>query len=243
MLGDSQHSAKHAQQANSTHKPIRSPLEANLQPLIPSPVLVYGQTPRPTEQQQQQLRQQPCSHKRRGEQQGRQALQQPWLQQEQTQRGMLPNKQLHDGTASSVRMTGPKPPASLTPDADLIDSWAAPGKCIQGTASCRAGTNAADLQQTDLMADKENAQPPGRKGPVRKALFGGQGKIFTGSQATASAGCSEPACQHVGGTVDGLDAVGRHTEAATPGRQEPAEPAVQKRGENTVDFASVFDFL
>lgn len=238
-LDESQHTTKHAQQVHSMHKPVRSPLEANLQPLIPSPI--YGQVPKPSERQQHQKQQLPGGLKQLGQQQGRQAVQQPWQQEERTQKGMLPIQQLHNGTASSILMTGRKVPANLTADADLMGGWAAPGMSIHSNASCRDSNRAADLQQVCLIEDKENTQAPGRKGPVRKALFGGQGDVFSGSQALASAWPSEPASDD--GAAGGLHAVKQYTDVGSAGTQQPAESAPPSRGHDTVDFASVFDFL
>ena len=240
MLDDSQHRTKHAQHMHSMHKLTRSPLDANLQRLIPSPV--YEQVTRPSEQQQHQKQQPPCFHQQPAQQQARQALQQPWLQQEQLQKGRLLNKQLHNGTASRVCMTGfgTKPSTNSTPNVDVIgNDVIAQADSIQSNASCRGG----NLEHTELAADKENAQLPGRKGPVRKALFGEQGQPFTGNQSSAYAWPSEPACGPVHRIVDDCDAVESGTSAAPAEEQQSAKPAGQSTGRDTVDFSSVFDFL
>lgn len=138
-------------------------------------------------------------------------------------------------------MTGPKAPADLTPDADHVGDWAAPSKSVHSNASCRDSNRVVDLQQIYLTADKENAQAPGRKGPVRKALFGGQGDVFNGSQALASLWPSEPASQHVDGKADGLNKVEHYTNTGSAEAQQAAEYAPPSS--DTVDFASVFDFL
>ena len=225
MLDGSQPRTKHAQNMQSARNLTRSPLEANLQPLIPSPV--YGQATRSLEQEQDQLLHHP---KQSAQQQTRQALQQTQLKQEQTQMGRLPSKQAHNGTASRASiMTGPgtKTSASLVPDADLSHC---PAPC-RGVAS--------KLEHTNLLADKEDALA-GRK-PVRKSLFGEQGQLVAESQLAAPARASEPACLPVDGIVGSLNSPEHNSSAATKGRQQFDQP--ESTCHETVDFSSVFDFL
>lgn len=222
MFDHSQHGSKHAQHMQSVHKVPPSPLEANLQPLIPSPV--YGQATRSLEQKQPR-----CYTKQSAQQQTRQALQQTKLQQEQTQMGRLPSKQAHNGTANRVSMTGSgtKKSASLVPDAELLHC----------PAPCRGG--ASKLEHTDLLADKENALA-GRK-PVRKSLFGEQGQLFAESQFPAPAWACEPACLPADGIDGSLNAGERNSSAASAGGQQSNHS--ESKGHDTVDFSSVFDFL
>ena len=222
MFDDSQHSAQHAKHMQSVHKLTRSPLEANLQPLIPSPV--YGQATRPLEQQRPR-----CYPKQSAQQETKQALQQTQLQQEETQKGRLPSKQAPNGTSSRVSMTGSgiQTSASLVPDAEVLHC----------PAPCRGG--ASKLEHKDLLADKENALA-GRK-PVRKSLFGEQGQLFAGSQVSAPAWGSEPACLPAGGVVASLDAAEGNSSAASAGGQQSHND--ESKGHDTVDFSSVFDFL
>ena len=222
MLDDSQHRSQHARPVQSVHKPTRSPLDANLQPLIPSPA--YGQASRPQEQQQPR-----CYPKQSAQQQTRRALQQTQLQQEQSQTGRLLCKQAHNGIASRVSMSGSgsKTSASLVPDADLLHC----------PAPCRG--DAAKLEDTDLLADKENALA-GRK-PVRKSLFGEQGQLSAGSQVLASAFDSEPASLPADVIVGSMNAAKRNSSAASAGGQQSDKPG--STGHATVDFSSVFDFL
>ena len=219
MLDDSQHRSQHAQHMQSVHKPTRSPLEANLQPLVPSPV--YGQGHRPLKQQQPN-----CYSKQSAQQQTRQALQQKQLQQKQTQMGR-PSKQAHSGTASKVSMTGvgSKTSASLAPD------------LLCCPAPCRG--DATKLEDTDLLADKENTLV-GRK-PVQKSLFGEQGQLSAGNQVSASALDSEPTSLPADVIVGSMDAAKRNSSAASAGEQQSDKP--ESTGHDTVDFSSVFDFL
>lgn len=231
MLDDSQHRTKHAQHMQSMHKPARSPLEANLQPLIPSPA--YGQASRPVEQQQHQL--QPACHLQQpAQQQARQMQARPQQQQ-------IQHRRLHLGTASidSVTGSGAKLSADLGPAEERVSSATAPGRSPRGKAPFRAGT--ADLECTDWTLDKENALL-GRKGPVRKSLFGEQGQLLAGSQASAPAWDSEPASSvPVDDMVAGLNAVEHNGAASAEGQQFHKPEATE--GHDTVDFSSVFDFL
>lgn len=232
MLDDSQHRAKHAQHVLSTHKPARSPLEASLQPLIPSPA--YGQASRPLEQQHQ-LQQQACYPKQPAQQQASQML--PQARPQQHQHGRQDN-----GTASRVSLTGSgaKPSVNLGSEPEPASQATAPGWSAQGTEPFRAGT--ADLECTDLTLDKENALV-GRKGPVRKSLFGEQGQLFAGSQASAPAWDSEPASNvPVDDMVAGVDVSEHKSSAASAGGQQFEKPGTTE-DHDTVDFSSVFDFL
>ena len=229
MLDDSQHKAKHAQHMHSAHKPARSPLEANLQPLIPSPV--YGQASRPLAQQQHQLQQPAGYPKQPAQQQARQMLQQARPQQQQIQQ-----RGLHNDTASkdSVTGSGAKLSADSGPAEDRMSNATALGRSAQGKVPVRAGT--ANVGYTDPTFDKENALLG------RKSLFGEQVQLLAGSQASAPAWDAEPASNTpVDDMVAGVHALVHRSSAASAGGQQDKPGTTE--GHDTVDFSSVFDFL
>ena len=234
MLDEPFHMAGSGRSMQSMHKPMQSPMDATLQPLIPSPIGGHANLSMTQQQQQQQT----CDHKVPAHHQRFQAMQQHWPEQGSTQKTMLPIRQ-PAGLASSLssHTTGTEPSDSNAMNSKL--NVTAPSKHVDQTVSeHNGGEGVYSMSQT---ADKENVQQLGCKAPVRKALFGGP--LLHEAEGPAAAWHSQPAAQFVPDTMGNLDAKRRDGGIASTEDQQPAQPVVQSKEPDTVDFSSVFDFL
>ena len=225
MLEQCQHATGHRHSMQSVQRPHRSPMDAKLQPLIPSPA--NGNINRSTKQQQQQQQRQQQQHASDWQRQGTQRHAQP---QEPLQTGRLLTHQANPlARCLAVHNSGPEQQANAAVGIDLTSSVAGPS-----TSHSNVSQHADMRSSLGLMDDKENAQDLGRKAAVRKALFGWQESAAEGPAAPAPAGSSAGGTAHV---------AEQGCSIGSAGDQQQAEPHMHDQESDAVDFSSVFDFL
>lgn len=233
MLDKPVHTAGPGRSMQSMHKPVQSPMDATLQPLILSPV--NGHAKRSMHQQQQQT----CDHRVPAHHQRSWAMQQHWPEQMSTGKSMLPVRQPTGLASSHSTHTASKQPLGSDASTALTGHVTGPSRGSCTKRSQHAGSEG--ICSMSLTADKENAEHLGRKAPVRKALFGGP--LLNGAEGPAAALHSDPARRLVPDAVGRLDAKGHDGGAASTEDQQPAQPVMHSKEPDTVDFSSVFDFL
>ncbi len=246
--GGEQH-ASHSMSVPKLHR--RSPMDANLQPLIAGPSREHATRLL----QQHQLTGQVLSDERDSRQLPQQLPRQD-VQTDAHASRLLPQQQpqedklSRDAQASKPstgfvsRATGTKAGRRLLVQPlplarDLTESSLEPSRFMPSSTLHEGGVSSR--MTTDPSLDKENAQQGGHRAPVRKVLFAGHS--YSEGQVLGKAMSLPPAPSHAANGADKSGLSMKCTDSQAAAAVKPAETPLHNACHASVDFSAVFDFL